>query len=702
MDQNQKKPKDVSDLNRLIDESESAEKKLFAEQRSNILLVSGEHYTNRSSKYWNRLRENRFLNQDQKLRITKNHVQKISKTYVNNIVSFSPGVAIVANNDKEVQDRKAAELNSSVWSFAKKRYSLNNKIREWAEDFVNIGEAIVKIIWDPNKGDFVGFEPQVDEMGQPVVDPMTMEPLPDQSKPVFSGDFVFKRVFGFNLRQPNGAQSIEDSEWLAELDLVRTEEVKSWVADDPDKAKKVTEESTDQFFVWDSNTQGYAHKKGYTQVHSMYYRPCKQYPNGYYYIFTKSVILFEGELPFGVFPIEYVGFDPMQTAARHRSMIKQLRPYQIEINRCASKIAEHQVTLGDDKLLVQSGTKIQQGVDLPGVRSMQYTGRDPIVIAGRSGEQYVGYMEKNIAEMYQVANVVEDSEERASQGADPFAQLFRSLKDKKKFTVYSDKFEDFLVRVCMLYLKLAKHYYDENFLIPMIGKNEYVNISEFKSTEDISYQIKVEPRADDLETQYGKQMVINHMLQYAGNSLEKADIGRLAKLMPFGNFDESFGDLTIDYDLATNLILALDRGEQPQPSPYDEPTYIIKKLVHRIRQPDFKMLAPEIQQAYQGYLQIYENMEVERQRKILAAQADFIPTGGPRVKVDFYVPKPGSPDKTERATLPAEAINWLVQRLDDQGSSQDRLNELNSGAVEEMADQLTGMAALPGQVAGQG
>ncbi len=33
-------------------------------------------------------------------------------------------------------------------------------------------------------------------------------------------------------------------------------------------------------------------------------------------------------------------------------LVKQLRPYQEEINRAASKIAEHQRTLGDDRLLL--------------------------------------------------------------------------------------------------------------------------------------------------------------------------------------------------------------------------------------------------------------------------------------------------------------------------------------------------------------
>lgn len=701
----EKKKKKVSDLRKMMDQSETADKFLFSEQRSNILLIAGDHYTKRNSKYWNRLRETRHLTQDQKLRLTKNHIQKIHKTYVNAMLSHAPGVRILPNNEKENADVKSAQLNNAVWQYGVKKHKLKEKIAEWADDFIGIGEVFVKITWDETKGEFIGYEQAEDENGEPMfeqqevpaqVDPMTGavippqvvqgEPIPDESKPVFSGDFEFKRIFAFNVRRPTGVQNLDDAPWLAEVDLLPTKEVKKWV-DDPEMKRKITDDTYEKFYVFDGNMNGYDYKKDHTKVTSLYYRPCADYPNGYYYIFTNSVILFEGELPFGIFPIVYKGFDAIQTSPRHRSIIKQLRPYQVEINRCASKIAEHQVTLGDDKLLVQSGTKITQGVNHPGVRALQYTGREPIVLAGRSGEQYVGYMGQQIQEMYDVANIPMELADKEPGGADAFASLFKNLRQKKKFSLYAEKFERFLMEVCELYLELAKQYYEQDRLIPMVGKSEAVNIAEFKNTEPLNYQIKLEPQVQDIETQYGKQLVINHAMQYIGSNLEKNDIGRLMRAMPFGNFEEGFEDFTIDYDSAQNMLLALDRGEQPAVSAYDDPVYMIKMLVGRIRQPDFKMLDPQIQQTYEAYKQHYEMMEANNQRRILAAQADFIPTGGAKVKVDFYIPKPGNPEKSERATLPAEAINWLVERLADQGSSQERLMELGDGVNASIAER---------------
>jgi len=95
------------------------------------------------------------------------------------------------------------------------------------------------------------------------------------------------------------------------------------------------------------------------------------------------------------------------------------------------------------------------------------------------------------------------------------------------------------------------------------------------------------------------------------------------------------------------------------------------------------------------YKQWYEFTEAEQQRKIMAAQADFIPSGGPKVKVDFYVPKPGNPEKSERATIPAESLNWLVARLGDQGSGQDRLRDLEQGSVADVAGAYLQQSGKP-------
>lgn len=656
----------IADLNKLYTDADTIDKEIWAEQRSNILLSSGEHYSKARTHWSSRIRENTQMSSEQKIRLTKNHIYKIVRSWVNNILTQAPDVTTYPNNEKELSDQKAAELNKAVMSYAKTQIDWESLKQSLCKDFIEIGEVAAKLYFDPTKGSFVGYEQEVDENGQPVFDELGQPVSSDRA--VFSGAIATKRIFAFNLLRDPSAKSIKDSPWLACREMVDVDELKKLVGDDEEKLDMIKETQDETYMVFDGGRQSYTQSKNQTMVIEYYFRPSPLAPNGYYYITTKAGVLFSGELPYGIFPIVYKGFDEVVTTPRHRSIIKQLRPYQTEINRAGSKMAEHQITVGDDKIVLQNGSKITPGPTFPGVRSMYVTGMAPTVMEGRSGEQYMGYMQSNITEMYQVGNVSEDLEEKDSQ-ADPYSQLYKSVRNKKKFSLYAKKFEQFLVEFWETYLALAKQYLDEQSLIPAIGRSEYVNISEFKSLEPLSYKIRVLPMSDDIDTMMGKHLVFNHVLQYVGQQLDKDDIGKILRQMPFANHEAAFDDFTLDYDSATNIILALDRGQMVQPDPNLNGPYMLRRLSARMLQSDFKLLDPQIQAMYAQVKAVFEQLEAQKAIAIKQAQSEFIPSGGAQIKVDYYVPDPNNKTRSIRATVPAESIDWLLKQLNAQGSS---------------------------------
>lgn len=675
----------IAELNQLYTEADEADKDIFTEQRSNILLIAGDHYTKKNSKYWNRIRDSKDLSGEQKVRLTKNHIGKIAKTYVNNIITHAPSVKVGPRNEKELKDQKAAELNDSVWQYGRDQQDMKIKTQQLAKDYIDIGEVACKLFWNPNAGKFLGFRPETDEAGNALTDE-TGQPVAS-TNPVFAGDLIIERLFAPNLLRHPSAKEMKSSPVQIIRKMVDMDEAKALIGDDEEKLGWLQEEKDETFVVFDGNNNGFAKSKNQVMFKEYYFRPCFDYPMGYFYITIQNGILFDDELPFGIWPLIYEGFDEIQTSPRHRSIVKQLRPYQAEVNRAASKIAEHQITLGDDKLLVQSGTKITTGVQLPGIRSVQFTGMSPTILQGRTGDQYTAYAAGQIKEMYEVANVAEDTMMK-DMAKDPFGQLFASVHDKKKFVLYTDKFEGFLCRVCKTYLDLARHYFTQDMLIPMVGRGEMVNISEFKTTSDLNQIIKVEAMSDDITTMMGRQLTINHALQYVGSQLDKEEIGKLMRQMPFGNFDESFSDMTINYDSAVNMILGLDRGEQPQPNKYDDGPYMIKKLTARMRMSDFKFLDQQFQQNYQQLISMYEDLETQKQVQLKQAQSQFIPSGGARVKVDYYIPDPKNPDRPVRATVPAESMDWILKQLAAQGTAQDSVMGMGEGVASEIAGKF--------------
>lgn len=696
------KPYSVEKLNQMYDQSERTDTDLFAEMRSNILLVAGDHYTKRTSKFFARLRNTNRLSETQKLRITKNHIHKITRHYRNSIMSKVPGVAVRPQNEMEMQDRKTAELNQAVWDDAKNRYKLTEKKRQWCSDFVEIGEVAVKIFYDPSAGYLKGYAPEMDDSGQPQVDPMTGEMVPDKEKPIFTGDFKFERVPTYDLLRSPYAKTMDESEYIIYRKMVDKQVLKKTYADDEEKLKFIEESSKEAFVVFESQKNQYNAETQEILVKEYYFRPSLIHPEGYFYIATNSGILAEGPLPYGKFPIVWKGFDDFSGTPRARSIIKVARPYQAEINRAASQMATHQISVGDDKIVYQSGTKLAPGALLPGVRGITYQGAPPQILPGREGSQFVSYIEQNIREMYEACMLDEINKDEAAN-MDPYTMLFRSASQQQRFSQYTEKFEEFLREVCELFLDLARYYMADDEVIKAVGKSEAINVSEFKQTEKLCFKISVEAQSESVDTKMGRQLTLNHVLQYVGKQLNTQEIGRVLKSMPFVNKDSIFDDLTIDQDNVENDMLAIERGEMPaEPSPYANNEYYEKRLTHRMKQADFRMLDPQKQQSYQQLLQEHQQQMKDKQQALLDAKNEYIPIGGALITCQMQMRDPENPEKSKQVRVPYQALDWLIQMLEKQGAGLDILEQMDPGSVNQMyGQQGPPQGALPGLQPGQ-
>ena len=684
----------IGELQRLYQDSDMIDKYLFAEQRSSILLVAGEHYNKGYQEHQSQIRDNRDLTDYQKLRLTKNYTRKIHNRYLNSIMTFASGINITPQDDAEMQDVKDAEMNKSVWEDAHYKYKMRSRMRNWCSDFISIGECIAIIKFDPDGGDFVGYEQRTDEYGQPVYGE-DGQPSADEDRPSFEGGWIFDRVFGYNFLRSKGAKSYDESPFVINRYMVETKKLRDEWRDNPGVLKGIQDNQNEEYVIFDATRGGYDRTSGMTMLREYYFRPCIQYPKGYFYICTPTVILAEGELPFGVWPVIYKPFDEHQGSPRGRSLIKQVRPYQAEINRASSQQALHQITIGDDKLIYSSGTKLSPGALLPGVRGISYQGAQPQILPGRDGGQYRGYIDGQIVELKDVVDFpdieMSATGDKAKSG-DIWTMLFKSAMQRQHLSIYSEKFEEFQVEFVETFLKLAKEYYQHypDKLVPIVGKRDFVNLQEFFKTSPMHYRIKIVPQENTVETQYGKQLTIQHMLQYGGKNLGREDVGLMARALPFANDEAMFGDMTVDYDTFKNVVLALERGEQVQPRPNDNHEYLSKKLAARTKQSDFPYLPPQVQQAYQQNIEAHDWFTAEKARKLIAAQNEFIPTDGPLIAVDMYVQKPGDPSKTHRARIPQSTLDWVMKRAADQAGSLERLEEMTAGRLDKFGPMLSG------------
>jgi hypothetical protein len=698
----------IGELNKLYQDGESADSSMFAEMRSNILLYSGDHYKRITEKLNQRLKDSK-INESVKLKLTKNHVQVVCKHYINSITAEMPGVQFVPFNQNELRDQKEAELSQSVWKAAEEQQKMEQKIEDLATNFAVIGEMAAKVYFDPSKGKFKGYNQAVDEAGAPLFEDAAgnvtvdaTDALGQPLKPkagedaVFTGQLAIEPLLPFNIIRKAGVEKLEDSPFLCIRNMQQKSEVKAMLTQISDKNEREEKErmintsGKDQFKVFDATTGEYNDSKDQVMLKEYYFRPCPDYPEGYFYITTEAGIMFEGALPYGIFPIETEIFDKFPATPRGRSIIKPIRGPQSNINMLASKKYEHIITMSDDKVITFQGSKMTKGAQWAGIREFAVNGNmAPTVLPGRAGEQFESSLISEVQELYKLANIDYVLEEKSDQ--DPHAQIYRSLRQRRKYAIYVKKFERFLSNVAILHHKLAQRYLPDDELIKAVGKREAINIAEFRNIAEDGFNVKAKPMSNDIDSMMGKNLNIMSVLQYIGKDLPQNVKGKMLRAMPFLNDDMMFSDLTLDDENIDSDILALDRGEQRPAQEGDNHELYVARLSHRMKQSDFRMLPPQVQQMYQQFKDAHMQAMAMQVQKLKEQEASFIPSGGGMSKVDIF----GQDGK--RIVLPIESIQWLIKQLEAQGTGQKQLQQLDQNSQMQVLEKAQQLQPTPQQ-----
>jgi hypothetical protein len=661
---------DLNKLNQIYNEAETADKALFSEQRSNCLLQIGQHYSKQDSYFNQYIRGQRNISQEKKLRLTKNHIGAICDRLISSTVtSHAPSVIIQPKHKMEVQDKKAADIASGVWNRIKTYNKFDDATADYAYDFIVVGEMAAFITFDPGKGDYLGIAQIQTESGEILGE-----------RPKFSGEVIIEKLEPFNLLREPGARSWETSSWIMTRKMVPVAKLKAQFKDDEDKLSKITESSDESFIVFDADKGSYARSsKDKVLTKQIFYRPCEKYPEGYYILFTSDVVLAEGSLN-GIFPIVFKPYSKVTSSPRGYGIIKRLRPCQAEINRIASTIAMSQLYFRD-RLMVQNGTKISNGGTMGNAVVMRYSGMMTQVQPGQSGDKYLPLLEQQISEMYSLANLQQEEDEKVPT-TDPMALLYRSLKDKKKFSQKSDLFESFVKEIVEVSLKTAQKFYTDEHIVHAVDKKDQINIQEFKNITNFDYSVEIKSNSADIESTLGQTVAIQHAIQY-GQNLAPEQLALLVANLPFLKDSHMTQELTADLRAVEDVFAAIERGEEIPVLESDNHDYFIKRINSRMKESSFRYLHPFIQNLYKARLQQHEGIKAEQAEKLMRAQQGMIPAGGALIPVSLYL-DPNNASK--RVRLPHDALVHIYKKLEEQGSLQQEAEDLGAYSAANIAD----------------
>lgn len=682
--QDPKKALKPSDLNAKFQDSKSILTDHLSESRTNVNLFVGLHFSKKTKTNLSRAVSQSANDSETKIRVTKNHTNTICKYIINSILGLAPSGAIVPNNPSEIQDQKSAELHGAVWEDFSNRNKFKDHVRKWAHDYVVIGEVWINQFWDDSKGRLLGMEQTVD----PVTGEVTGE------KAVHEGDVVLERVWSWDVRMDTGAKSHDEAEWIGYEKMVSQDKIIKTFGDTEEIRRACKSDMDETYSIFDTQKADYKNEKGKVLLRQMYWRPCYQYPRGYFAYFTKDIILAEGELPTDkdgnvFFPLKHVGFDEIPTSPRSASVIRVIRPDQVEVNRCASSIAQIQATCGMDKMIIPVGGEVSADTTKAGIRMIKVPGGKASAdyIQGRSGEQFLNTMTGAISEMYRKTGVPEVFDAK-TQDTDILASLYKDERQSVQFSMYAEKFGDFIRDIMMETLRLKKAYMRDDAFVAAVGKSERINIPEFRAAADLGFQIKIEAQTGNLQSRYGKHIALTNVLQYIGTNLDKNTTGMLMKQLPFLNSEEIFSDYTLQYETARNIMLALDRGEVPDIVTSGEPEYFFKQLEMRKYKADFQFLPFQVQNNYLAQIEQYKALYNQNLAEVQRAKDGFIPADGPTVPVEgMYEIVQGSngQGKQQRVQVPQSSIKWLIEQLQAQKIAFGQIETLTLGQQAEMA-----------------
>lgn len=633
------------------------------------------------------------------IKVTENHINKIVKVIANSIKQQAPDVTVRPKNMEETGDQKRAGMHRAVLEDWKKQSEFKDSEIKMVLEWVIFGEIYTKTFWDKNAGrrlpDAIYSEANFDLTGE---DPEDLEidelELKFKRVPRFEGDAIVDKIYPFDLVRDPAASSFRKAKWVAIKKLVCKKKLMNLYRKDKKKVEAIKNAGKDQYESYRIDGE-YTKTDNQVLVKEFYFRPSYQYPNGYYYILAgnhkDAVILHDGELPVGIFPIDQLGFDEVSTSPRFASIIKHLKSNQLQINLMKSKTMEHVLRMGDDTVFMQKGSKISKPTKMHGYRLHEFTGSTPVVSQGRVGAQYIEPIQMTIQDMYNKAGVPEILETKERQ-LDAHSALFVSARQKARFSFYVEKYERFLTKVMLKVLKLKKTYLPDDAVIRIAGRDEQVNIPEFKTSDDLGFEICLEGQSEDAETKLGRSLDLQKILQY-GQNFGPDQLGVLIKNMPYLNNDEISKTFTKDYVNLRNDICRIERMDQKvlDVRKYENHDYMIEGLICRTKEPDFEFLPEPVKQLFEAKIQLHEQIKVEQIQQQRALEADFIPTGGALLNTDFYITDGtttrGEP-KTRRLKLPSEAINWLYERLQQQGLQSEVLDGINPQAGADIVSQL--------------
>jgi hypothetical protein len=482
-------------------------------------------------------------------RVTVNRIRPAIRTELAKITKSKIQFNVIpATNEDE--DIDAAKTGTQILDFIWRNCNMDEKRFKAALWQITTGTGILKPFWNSSLGDEVQLnklneqnEFELDEEGQEVTEGSRL------------GDVDCSVVSPFDFRFDPSADEFDDAKWCCENKLRTTE----YIFDEyeVEVAPEDNLQATNIFNGILANIHGSTTTdfqpikvKDSAVVKEYWEMPSRKYHKGRHITIANGKLLQYEDNPYKRLPYFVIPHNLVPGRVHGSSNIEDLIPIQREHNKTRTQRRLNQTRTGNQRLLVEANSLINDLTNEPGeVVEYKFGKNLPQWETPPSEPGHIqAELELQLRDFEDISGIHEVSNGKAASGVKSGTALnFLGEQDDTKLGPIIHNIESTYEKWAQFVLTLVQENYLEPRMIKIVGKNNQVETKEFKGA-DLKGNTDVRVVAGSAmpkSTAARQEFVLNLWDRGIISDPQKA-----LKMLEFGNIEEIYDDLSIDVNQA--------------------------------------------------------------------------------------------------------------------------------------------------------
>lgn len=553
-----------------------------------------------------------------KSRLPLNHIRPFVRQAVAQLGSFTPRFK-VRPATRDVEDYQAANVGEKVLSYYWDKLQMPRKKWDIAMHLKLFGNALLKVIWDPEAGDFYHDEVEVE-------DSETGE-MQTAAELMFEGDVVSEVMSPFYAFFDDLCEAPDQARWFMDVRAVPIE----WVEEHfPEKADVIPLGVEDRHVMARRrlilNTPGLGGVQGQINdtesakklvLKREYWQiPSRDYPRGRLIIEANGIVLRDGDnpAPRHQLPVIWIQDEIVPGTAWADTAVDDLLPVQRGFNRLANKQMEHVVLTANAKMLEHATNDLPASAWSTEVEVIKWSGIQPpgYMPPPPLGTDVESAMSNMLGTFDRVSSSFGPSRGQYQGKISGRAYLSLIEQDVQNKAPTIERLAEGLTRWGQLILEWARDQMIEQRLIKVVGRDQQFDVMEFKGSDigdntDVNIDVSsMMPKSKAMALELLASLSPGEKWLTAANPDDRT---RVFRMLAMEDDERLIQDKRIDERNAMieNEQMFLGKIIPPAQSYEDQDIHV---LVHTeaMKSDEFKKAGPVIQAIFMQHMQTHRDI----------------------------------------------------------------------------------------------